>query len=325
MTESHKPEAPRRVALIGAPTDAGASQIGCRMGPDALRVAGLRQALEALGCAVEDQGDLRPAPVAGLESGPKTRNLPDVAAISRATARAAYDAAKSGATPIFLGGDHVISGGSVAGLAAAAAEAGERLAVIWFDAHPDFHTAATTQSGNMHGMAAAYFCGHGDPPADLETLYGDAPRGAVDPKDFTVFGVRSVDPTEGARLMEHGVTVHDMRAIDEFGVARLMRDYIAEVSARPKIRLHVSFDVDFLEPEIAPGVGTTVPGGATFREAHLAMELLADSGLVRSLDLVELNPFLDERGRTARLLVDLACSLFGKRVIDRPTRTRWSV
>ena len=313
----------KRAAIIGAPTDAGASQQGCRMGPDALRVAGLSEALGALGFVVEDLGDLRPSPIAGLTANAAARNLPEVAAIARAAAHAAYDAAKSGATPIFLGGDHIISAGSVAGLAAAAADDGERLAVLWFDAHPDFNTAATTESGNMHGMAAAYFCGQGAAPADLDALYGDAPRAAVDPKDLTLFGIRSVDPEEGARLRDHGVTVLDMRTLDEFGVARLMRDFINRIKAEPKLRLHVSFDVDFLDPDFAPGVGTTVPGGATFREAHLAMEMLADSGLARSLDLVELNPFLDERGRTARLLVDLAASLFGKRVIDRPTRTLW--
>lgn len=324
MSKNASKKAARRITLIGAPTDAGASQRGCRMGPDALRVAGLAQSLETLGFEVDDRGDLRPEPIAELQSAPTARNLPDVAAVTRATARAAYDAAMSGATPIFLGGDHIISGGSVAGLAAAAAESGERLAVLWFDAHPDFHTAQTSVSGNMHGMAAAYFCGHGAAPADLDALYGDAPRGVVAPTDFTVFGARSVDPAEGERLHQHGAIVHDMRSIDEFGVARLMRDFISRVEKEEKLRLHVSFDVDFLDPEIAPGVGTTAPGGATFREAHLAMEMLADSGLVRSLDLVELNPFLDERGRTARLLVDLTASLFGKRVIDRPTRSPWS-
>ncbi|MCI4664815.1 MAG: arginase [Neomegalonema sp.] len=293
------------------------------MGPDALRIAGLATAIAAQGITVQDEGDLRPSPMADLTPSPSARNLPEAAAFVRATAHAAYDAVKSGATPIILGGDHVIAAGSVAGLAAAAQEDGERLAVLWFDAHPDFHTAATTDSGNMHGMAAAYFCGDAAPPADLAALYGDAPCGVVDPQDLTIFGARSIDHAEGERLRNARVNVIDMRAIDEVGVGQLMQNLTVKLQSDAKVRLHVSFDVDFLDPDIAPGVGTTVPGGATFREAHLAMELLADSGLVRSVDIVELNPFLDERGRTARLLVDLAASLFGKRVMDRPTRTRW--
>ena len=323
MTLEQNGAARRKTVLVGVPCDAGASQPGCRMGPDALRIAGLAETLQDLGISVQDRGDLRPAPVAGLTSHRKALNLPRVAAAARATARSVYEVAKDGATPIILGGDHSISAGSVAGLAAAAAEDGERLAVLWLDAHADFNTAATSPSGNMHGMAAAYFCGLGAEPADVATFYGDAPRAPVDPKDVTLFGVRSVDRGEHQQLVQEGVAVVDMRPIDEFGVARLMREFIARIAADPKARLHVSLDVDFLDPSLAPGVGTTVPGGATFREAHLVMEMLADSGLVRSLDIAELNPALDERGRTAGLLVDLVASLFGKRVMDRPTPNRW--
>ncbi|MER9432761.1 arginase family protein, partial [Mesorhizobium sp. M0408] len=188
------------------------------------------------------------------------------------------------------------------------------LFVLWLDAHPDFHTLDTTTSGNLHGVPLAYASGQ-------PGFEGYFPRLAaqVEPARICALGIRSVDLAERDALRRAGVTVHDMRSIDEHGIAQLLRAFLERVSAANGM-LHVSLDVDFLDPSIAPAVGTTVPGGATFREAHLAMEMLHDSGLVTSLDLVELNPFLDERGRTATLLVDLTASLMGRRIMDRPTR-----
>ena len=186
--------------------------------------------------------------------------------------------------------------------------------VLWLDAHPDLHTPDTTTSGNLHGVPVAYFTGH-----DGFTPHFPPVQAPVPMENICMMGIRSVDPAENTRLAASDIAVHDMRAIDEFGVANLLKDFLAQVEAANGV-LHVSLDVDFLEPSIAPAVGTTVPGGATFREAHLIMEMLCDSGLVTSLDLVELNPFLDERGRTAQLMVDLTGSLMGKKVLDRPTR-----
>ncbi|RUW14119.1 arginase, partial [Mesorhizobium sp. M1A.F.Ca.IN.020.03.1.1] len=226
----------------------------------------------------------------------------------------AYAASKD-AMPIFLGGDHSISAGTVSGVARRAADRGRPLFVLWLDAHPDFHTLDTTTSGNLHGVPLAYASGR----PGFNGYFPDLPA-AVDPARVCTMGLRSVDSAERRALKEAGVTVHDMRAIDEHGIAPLLRAFLARIEEANGL-LHVSLDVDFLDPSIAPAVGTTVPGGATFREAHLVMEMLSDSGLVSSLDLVELNPFLDERGRTATLMVDLTASLMGRRIMDRPTRS----
>ena len=213
-----------------------------------------------------------------------------------------------------MGGDHSLSMGSVNGVARYWQEQGRPLFVLWVDAHADYNTPATTITGNMHGMSAAFLCGE----PGLESLLGDQPRVSITPDQLDLFGIRSIDPLERKLVRDRRVAVADMRAIDEFGVGVLIRKVIERVKARNGV-LHVSFDVDFLDPEVAPGVGTTVPGGATYREAHLIMELLHDSGLVRSADMVELNPFLDERGRTARVAVELVSSLFGEQITDRPT------
>jgi arginase len=188
------------------------------------------------------------------------------------------------------------------------------LFVLWLDAHADYNTPDTTETGNMHGMSAAFLCGE----PGLDRLLGDQPRVSIGPDRLDLFGIRSIDPLEKKLVGERPIAVADMRAIDEFGVGVLIRRVIEKVKAHDGV-LHVSFDVDFLDPAVAPGVGTTVPGGATYREAHLIMELLHDCGLVRSVDIVELNPFLDERGRTARVAVELVGSLFGMQITDRPT------
>ena len=289
--------------------------MGCEMGPSALRTAGLVAALSELGHEIADTGTVVPAPAGGVSHHNATlKALPQIVAWTEALASAAYSAS-DGAMPIFLGGDHSLSAGTLSGVARRAAEAGRPLFVLWLDAHPDFHTLETTTSGNLHGVPLAYASGQ----PGFEGCF-PALTARVEPQHICVFGARSVDPAERAALTVQGVTVHDMRAIDEHGAAPLLRDFIARVEAAGGM-LHVSFDVDFLDPDIASAVGTTVPGGATLREAHLVMEMLSDSGLVTSLDLVELNPFLDERGRTATLLVDLTASLMGRRIMDRPTRS----
>lgn len=306
---------PATCILVGAPVQEGAGRLGCDMGPSAFRTAGLAQALEGLGFRVEDWGNLVPHIATDcVHPNSAIKNLSAIAAWTVAIEDAAFRASAHG-MPIFMGGDHAVSAGSITGISRRAAEEGKPLFVLWLDSHPDFHTLETTTSGHLHGVPMAYAMGRpGFTPYFPQVTY------PVDPSHVCMMGIRSVDPAERTALRETGMTIHDMRAIDEHGVAALLDQFLRRV-ADSGGRLHVSLDVDFLDPNIAPGVGTTVPGGATFREAHLIMEILCDSGLVGSLDLVELNPFLDERGRTALLLVDLVASLMGRRVLDRPTQS----
>ena len=301
--------------LIGVPIQEGASRLGCEMGPSALRVAGIATALGELGHQVTDLGNL-PPPAVQPANHPNTaiHHLSEIAAWTKLLSDVAYRESIDG-MPIFLGGDHALSAGTVAGVARRAAEKGRPLFVLWLDAHTDLHSLETTESGNLHGVPVAYFTGQ----AGFEGFF-PALAGKVDPGNVCMIGIRSVDPAEREAVVRTGITVHDMRSIDEHGVAALLRGFLDKLAEAGGL-LHVSLDVDFLDPVVAPAVGTTVPGGATFREAHLVMEMLHDSGLVSSLDLVELNPFLDERGRTATLLVDLTASLMGRKVLDRPTRS----
>ena len=299
--------------LIGAPVDSGQRRPGCLMGPAAYRVAGLGAALADLGHRVIDQGDLPlPEVPPRAHDNRAVHHLAETMAWTEALARAAEGAMAEG-MPIFMGGDHSLSLGSLSGVAAHAAGQGRPLFVLWLDAHSDFHTPATTESGNLHGTPMAYAAGL---PFDPFPPF-PAP---VPPGQICLFGIRSVDRAERAALAARGVLTQDMRSLDEQGIVTPLRAFLDQVAAAGGM-LHVSLDVDFLDPAIAPAVGTTVPGGISFREAHLVMELLHDSGLVTSLDLVELNPFLDERGRTAHLMVDLVASLMGKTVLDRPTRS----
>ena len=299
--------------ILGAPVQTGASQPGCLMGPAALRTAGLPEMLTGMGWNVTDLGDMQPDAVT-VEAHPNmaVHNLAETVGWTRSLSDAAFNAAQSCDFPVFLGGDHSLSAGTVSGVSRSAAAQGRPLFVLWLDAHPDLHTPGSTASGNLHGTPVAYFTGRPGFDAFPPLTH------PVDPKNICMMGIRSVDPAEAKNIDKLGITVHDMRAIDERGVAAPLREFLDKVVAANGM-LHVSFDVDFLDPSIAPAVGTTVPGGCTFREAHLIMEMLHDSDLVTSLDLVELNPFLDERGRTARLLTDLTASLFGRRVLDRKT------
>ena len=285
---------------------------GAAMGPAMLRTAGIVETLRALGHAVEDRGDLARLPIHSsmrLHRKARRTDFADVAAWVRALASETYAIARSGRTPIVLGGDHSVAMGSISGVARHALETGRELFVLWLDAHTDFNTPLTSPSGNMHGMSAAMLSRE----PGLEGVFGDEPHGLIDPARLHLFGIRSIDLGERRLLQDRGVDVVDMRRLDEDGFAVSIRRVIDRVKARDGL-LHVSLDVDFLDPAIAPGVGTAVPGGATYREAHLVMELLYESGLSPSLDLVELNPFLDERGKSALLLVDLTASLFGRQV-----------
>ncbi|AHK42589.1 MULTISPECIES: arginase [Ensifer] len=303
------------ITLIGAPIEEGSGRRGAAMGPTALRIAGIDTVLRELGHTVYDEGDVKPLPARDLANHPGANNLQIVAAFARALHDSVHDTVRKGHFPIILGGDHALSMGSVSGMARYAAEVGRPLFVLWLDAHADFNSPATSPSGNMHGMPVAFYCGKAEFAPILP-----ADRPMVDPTKVFQVGIRSVDDREREEIAEHGVRVYDMRAVDELGMAHIMRHILDEVRSANGL-LHVSLDVDFMDPELAPGVGTTVPGGATFREAHLIMEMLWESDLVSSLDVVELNPFLDDRGKSARVLVELTASLFGRRVLDRPTRS----
>ena len=318
MSDVSKSGPTERIAVLGAPIEIGASQRGTLMGPAALRTAGLPTLLEGLGLAVKDHGDVSVAGVADLDDAPpgNARHYREIQRWTQTLSALAYELAHSGAIPIFLGGDHSLSMGSVNGVARHCRETGRELFVLWLDAHADYNTPATTITGNLHGMSAAFLCGE----PGLDGLLGQEPRVSIGPGQLELFGTRSLDKLESDLLRHRRVSVADMRQIDEFGVGVLIRRVVDKVRARQGV-LHVSFDVDFLDPGVAPGVGTTAPGGATYREAHLVMEMLHDSGLVRSVDIVELNPFLDERGRTARAAVELVGSLFGQQIADRPTPT----
>ncbi len=301
----------RHVALIGAPTDIGASVRGASMGPEALRVAGLREALLAQGVTVSDLGNLvGPAnPVLPAHAG--YRHLDEVTQWCRAVDDAVSTSLARGELPIMLGGDHCLAVGSISAVARHCRERGRRLRVLWLDAHADFNTAALTPSGNLHGMPVACLCGYG--PEPLTGLSGRTP--ALAPDWIRQIGIRSVDPGERRLVHDVGLEVFDMRYIDETGMRQTLARALEGLDA--DTHLHVSFDVDFLDPDIAPGVATTVPGGPSYREAQLCMEMIADTGLLASLDVVEVNPAYDERNRTATVAVDLVASLFGKSTLMR--------
>ncbi|MBE0452053.1 arginase [Roseovarius autotrophicus] len=300
------------IILIGAPVDSGKDRRGCLMGPDAYRTAGIAEALADLGHRVSDRGNLSPPPTVPAPGMPPHVHAPAETAAWTAALMTAAQATMQDGLPIFLGGDHSLSLGSVAGVAAHAALTKRPQFVLWLDAHSDYHTPQSTASGNLHGTPIGYVTGragfHGFPPmAD-----------PIPEQNICLLGLRSVDAAERAALEQTNIRRHDMREIDERGISSPLSEFLDHVAAQNGA-LHVSLDVDFLDPSVAPAVGTTVPGGATIREAHLVMEMICDSGLMTSLDLVELNPFLDERGRTAQVMVDLAASALGRRVFDRPT------
>lgn len=303
--------AKRTVRLIGAPTDIGAGHRGASMGPEALRVAGIAQALRGRGLEVVDQGNLTGPlnPWLGPVNG--YRHLNEVVAWNRALLDAVGAALDDGQMPIVLGGDHCLAVGSITAVARHCQRVGKTLRVLWLDAHADFNTSELTPSGNVHGMPVACLCGIG--PQQLTHLAGTAP--ALKPGEIRQIGVRSVDEGERRLVREVGLDIYDMRYIDEIGMRQVMTQALYDVDENT--HLHVSFDVDFLDPTIAPGVGTTVSGGPNYREAQLVMEMIADSGRLGSLDIAELNPAFDRHNMTAKLAVDLVESLFGKSTLMR--------
>ena len=300
-----------RISLIGAPTDIGAGARGASMGPEALRVAGLQATLEAHGLEVLDRGNLAGPANPWLPPVDGYRHLHEVVAWNQAVHEAMFAELQDGRLPILLGGDHCLGIGSISAVARHCRDTGKKLRVLWLDAHADFNTSVLTPSGNIHGMPVACLCGHG--PQELIEIGGHVP--AISPKVVRQIGIRSVDPGEKRFVHQVGLEVFDMRYIDEMGMRHTMELALATLDANT--HLHVSFDVDFLDPEIAPGVGTTVPGGPTYREAQLCMEMIADTGRLASLDVMELNPALDVRNKTAALAVDLIESLFGKSTLMR--------
>ena len=301
----------RKVSLIGAPTDIGAGARGASMGPEAMRVARIAETLLAHGCEVEDRGNLSGPANPWLPPVDGYRHLHEVTAWNVAVHEAVHAELKDGRLPILLGGDHCLGLGSISAVARHCREAGKKLRILWLDAHADFNTSELTPSGNIHGMPVACLCGFG--PKELIEIGGKVP--AINPKWIRQIGIRSVDEGEKRFVHEQDLEVFDMRFIDEMGMRHAMELALATLDANT--HLHVSFDVDFLDPEIAPGVGTTIPGGPTYREAQLCMEMIADTGRLGSLDVMELNPALDVRNKTALLAVDLIESLFGKSTLMR--------
>jgi arginase len=300
------------VALIGAPTDVGAGRRGASMGPEALRVAGLDKALRALGRSVIDRGDVTgPRNPEHPRSG-DYRHLSEVAAWCSSVHDAVYESLTAGEVPVLMGGDHSVAIGSVAAAARYCAARHTPLAMFWLDAHADFNVATSSPSGNIHGMPVGIMAGYG--PPELAGLAGHEPM--LPANRIVQIGIRSVDAMEKKLVVESGMVVYDMRRIDELRMRTVMEQALAHVAERD-VHLHVSFDVDFLDPSIAPGVPSTVPGGPTYREAQLCMEMIYDSGLMRSLDIMELNPAYDEGNRTAELAVELVQSLFGLQILAR--------
>lgn len=301
-----------KISLIGVPTDVGAGHRGSSMGPEALRVAGITQMLEGMGLEVHDMGNLHgPAnPFTAPKNG--YRHLKEVVQWNQLTHDAIYAELKRGRLPIMLGGDHCLGAGSISAVVRYCREQGKELRIIWLDAHTDFNTAEITPSGNMHGMPVACLFGYG--PKELVEMSGQVP--ALQSQMIYQIGIRSVDEGEKQFIHQAGIKVFDMRHIDEVGMRHTMEKALEGL--HDNVHLHVSFDVDFLDPEIAPGVGTTVRGGPNYREAQLCMEMIADTGRMASLDIVELNPALDVRNLTANIAVELVESLFGKNTLVRP-------
>ncbi len=292
------------VQIIGVPIDLGQSHRGVDLGPGALRYAGLAAQLEQLGYEVHDSGNLLVPVRESLAHERQCHYLPSIREVCEAAFLAGQQAVEQGRIPIFLGGDHSISVGTIAGVTQQ-----QPAGVLWIDAHGDFHTAASSQSGNIHGMALAHLLGRGFPEL---TKIGRS-QATLQPQDVVMIGVRDLDAGERQCLRESGLTVYTMRDVDERGMSSIAAEALARLGHRE--RLHVSLDIDALDPQTSPGAGTLVPGGLTYREAQLLMEIIADSGRLSSLDLVEINPILDSHNKTAQIAVELTASLFGKSIL----------
>lgn len=312
--------ATRRISLIGAPTDVGAGRRGASMGPEALRVAGIRRSLQRLRRDVVDRGNLNGPINPEAERVDGYRHLGEVAQWCTSARDAVFAALADGDLPILMGGDHSLAIGSIAAVARHCAERDVVPIVLWLDAHADFNTAGASPTGNVHGMPAGVLTGIG--PPELTAMGPFTP--VVPAERIVQLGIRSVDEIEKRRVVESGMRVFDMRTIDEIGMRAAVERALEHLAARGT-HLHVSFDVDFLDPSIAPGVPTTVPGGPTYREAQLCMEMIHDAGLLGSLDIMELNPAFDEGNRTAELAVELVESLFGEQILARGASTRYAL
>jgi arginase len=301
----------KKARIIGVPMDLGAGRRGVDMGPSAIRIAGLNAAIARLGYEVTDAGDIHVKPPEAIgRTDPRARFLPEITAASEELAAMVESALEQGSVPIVLGGDHSIAAGSVSGVASFYRRRGERVGIVWLDAHTDINTPETTPSGNIHGMPLAIILGLG--PEQLVRVGGFAPK--VLPQNAVVIGARSVDPGERETIKELGVRVYTMSEVDERGISEVIEE-AAAIASRDTAGFHVTMDVDFLDPFYAPGVGTPERGGATYREAHLAMEKLADSGRVLSIEITEVNPLLDSLNQTGQLAVELILSALGKKIV----------
>ncbi len=291
--------------------DLGADRRGVDMGPSAVRVANLNERLGQLGFEVEDAGNIsvRNAEMMAVKNR-KAKYLPEIAKASQELADQVERALDKGSTPIILGGDHSIAIGSVSGLAAHFRKSSKKVGVIWFDAHADMNTPETSPSGNIHGMPFASILGKG--VDELTQIKGFAPK--VLPENCVLIGARSVDPEEALTLKASGIKVFTMREVDERGMSQIVREALV-IANKDTCGFHCTMDMDFVDPDFAPGVGTPVPGGPTYRESHLAMEMIADSGKMLSFELAEVNPVFDTANRTAELGVQLILSAFGKKIM----------
>ena len=306
---------PKKIRILGVPLDLGQTRRGVDMGPSAVRVAGLEARLEALGHVVEDGGNIAVAiPEQKKEGDPRAKYLKEITATCTKHAETVYKTLESGKVPLILGGDHSVAAGTVAGVAQFYREQRrvqeQKLGLIWIDAHADINTPETSPSGNVHGMPLAAIMGLG--PADLANIYGFSPK--VQPENCVLVGVRDIDGPEKENIRETGIEVYTMRDIDERGMRTVIEEAL-RVAGRGTAGYHVSLDMDWIDPEDAPGVGTPVRGGASYREAHLAMEIIADHGRMTSFEIVEVNPVIDEHNRTADLAVELTLSAFGKKIL----------
>jgi arginase len=302
---------PRKIRVIGVPLDLGQSRRGVDMGPSAVRVAGLEAKLEALGHEVQDGGNVGVSlPETKAEGHPSAKYLKEITATCTEYADLVIEALEAGETPFGIGGDHSMAAGSVSGVSEFYRRRGEKIGLIWLDAHSDINTPETSPSGNVHGMPVAALMGMG--PSELCNIYGFCPKLA--PENCVIVVVRDIDATERENVRRAGIRVFTMRDIDERGLRSVMEEAL-QLAGRGTVGYHVSLDMDWIDPEDAPGVGTPVRGGATYREAHLAMEIIADYGRMLSFEIVEVNPVIDEHNRTADLAVELACSAFGKKIL----------
>jgi arginase len=311
-----KPTTPGDIALkniriLGVPLDLGQARRGVDMGPSAVRVAGLEARLEALGHIVEDGGNVAVAiPEQKKEGDPHAKYLKEIVATCTKHAEMVLKTLEMGHVPLVLGGDHSVAAGTMAGVAEFYRRQEKKIGLIWIDAHADINTPDTSPSGNVHGMPIAAILGLG--PADLANIYDFSPK--VQPENCVLVGVRDIDAREKENIKESGIEVYTMRDIDERGMRTVIEEAL-RVAGRGTAGYHVSLDMDWIDPEDAPGVGTPVRGGASYREGHLAMEIIADHGRMTSFEIVEVNPVIDEHNRTADLAVELTLSAFGKKIL----------